>query len=156
MTGNPSIDKVLLGINGIVVLAAAGLVFHSINNIKSPPIDQNGQFTGMVQESMVDLKRQPVVFKEMVVNLYSRQRRLRFLNLTMNIEVYEEGQEKIVGTYKPMIVDSLIDIAGNMKPEDLNSVTGRMLLESRVKNKVNESTETPIIKKIYFSKFIVQ
>ena len=156
MTGNPSIDKILLGINGLVVAAAVALVYYS-NNIISPPLtDQNGVFTSMVQDSMSDFKKQPVVFKEMVVNLYSRQRRLRFLNLTMNIEVYDEGQEKVVSFYKPVVIDSLIDIAGNMKPEDLNSVTGKMLLESRVKKKVNDFIKKSVIKKIYFSKFIVQ
>jgi flagellar FliL protein len=156
MTGNPSLDKIILGINGIIMAAAVGLIYYSNNMIMPPPTDQNGEFTSMVQDSMADFKKQPVVFKEMVVNLYSRQRRLRFLNLTMNIEVYDEGQEKIIGIYKPVVIDSLIDIAGNMKPEELNSVTGKMLLESRVKTKVNDFIKKPIIKKIYFSKFIVQ
>lgn len=156
MTGNPSIDKIILGLNGIIMAAAAGLVYYSHNILIPPPIDQEAQFTGLVRESMIDFKRQPIVFKELVLNLYSRQRRLRFLNLVMNIEVYEQSQEKIVGNYKPMIVDKLIDITGNMKPEELNSITGRILLESRLKNKVNDYFQKPIIKKIYFSKFIVQ
>jgi flagellar FliL protein len=156
MTGNPALDKILLGINGIVMAAAAGLVYYSNNMIVPPLTDQTGEFTTMAQDSLSDFKKQPIVFKEMVVNLYSRQRRLRFLNLIMNIEVYDIGQEKIVDIYKSKVIDSLIDIAGNMKPEELNSVTGKMLLESRVKNKVNDFVKKPIIKKIYFSKFIVQ
>lgn len=156
MTGNPSIDKIILGINGIIMAAAAGLVYYSHNVLAPPPIDETGNFANMAQVSMQDLKKQPIVFKEKVVNLYSRQRRLRFLNLIMNIEVYDEGQEKIVGLYKPLINDALIDITGNMKPEELNSVTGKLLLESRLKSKVNALIKKPVIKKIYFSKFIVQ
>lgn len=156
MTGNPSIDKILLALNGIVMALAAGLVYYSHNILSPPPIDQAAQFTTMVRESMIDLKRQPIVFKEQVVNLYSRQRRLRFLNLIMNVEVYEQSQEATIDIYKPVIIDRLVDISGNMKPEELNSITGRILLESRLKNQVNEFIGKAIIKKIYFSKFIVQ
>jgi flagellar FliL protein len=124
--------------------------------IKPPATDAQGQFTDMVSGSVNDFNRQPIVFKEMVVNLYSRQRRLRFLNLTMNIEVYDADQEEIIKTYKPFINDRLIDITGNMKPQDVNSVTGRILLESRIKNQFNRALGKKVIKKIYFSKFIVQ
>jgi flagellar FliL protein len=156
MTGNRSLDKILLAINALIVLGAVGTIWYSHNMINPPATDSQGQFTDMVNGSLSDFNRQPIVFKEMVVNLYSRQRRLRFLNLTMNIEVYDADQEEIVKTYKPFINDRLIDITGNMKPQDINSVTGRILLESRIKNQFNRALGRKIIKKIYFSKFIVQ
>ena len=155
MTGNSALDKILLGINSLVVAAAVGLVYYS-HTIVAPPTDSQGQYSDLVNSSVNDYKRPPIVFKEMVVNLYSKQRRLRFLNLTMNIEVYEQEQEELVKTYKPFINDRLIDIAGNMKPEDVNSVTGRILLESRVKKHFNQAIGKKVIKKIYFSKFIIQ
>ncbi len=156
MTGNPTLDKIILGINAVIVTAAAGLVYYSNNMIIPPPTDTDQQFKQMVQGGLSDLKRPPVVFKEAVVNLYSKQRRLRFLDLVMNIEVYEDGQEETIKLYKPFINDRLIDIAGNMSPEEVNSVTGKLLLESRIKNHVNKYLGKKVIKKIYFSKFIVQ
>ncbi len=156
MTGNRSLDKIILAINALIVLGAVGTIWYSHNIIKPPVTDSQGQFTDMVSGSLSDFNRSPIVFKEIVVNLYSRQKRLRFLNLTMNIEVYEAEQEEIIKTYKPFINDRLIDITGNMKPQDVNSVTGRILLESRIKNQVNRALGKKVIKKIYFSKFIVQ
>ena len=156
MTGNPGIDRIIMGLNAIVVGGAAALVFYSHNMIKAPVTDQNKEFTGMVRDAMVEFKKQPVVFKEMVVNLYSRERRLRFLNLTMNLDVFEEGQQQRVDTMKPLIVDALIDITGNMRPDELNSVTGKILLEARLKNKINAIVNEKLVKKIYFSKFIIQ
>ncbi len=156
MTGNPGIDRIIMGLNAIVVGGAAALVFYSHNFMKAPVTDQNKEFTGMVRDAMVEFKKQPVVFKEMVVNLYSRERRLRFLNLTMNLDVFEEGQQQRVDTMKPLIVDALIDITGNMRPDELNSVTGKILLEARLKNKINAIVNEKLVKKIYFSKFIIQ
>jgi flagellar FliL protein len=156
MTLKPKLDKIVLALNGLIVAAAVGLVWYS-HNIVSPPLtDSQKQFSNLIDSSVSDFKRTPVTFKEIVVNLYSRQRRLRFLNLTMNIEVYDDGQEEIVKTYKPFINDRLIDIAGNMKPDEVNSVTGRILLESRIKKNFNQAVGAKVIKKIYFSKFIVQ
>ena len=156
MTGNPAFDKIILGVNGLVVAAALGLVYYSHNMIVPTPTDKKTQFTNLVSNGISDLKRSPVVFKEIVVNLYSRQRRLRFLNLTMNIEVYEDEHKDLIKNYKPFINDRLIDITGNMKPEEVNSVTGKILLESRLKEKINAAIGKKAIKKIYFSKFIVQ
>lgn len=156
MTGNPGIDKILMGLNAIIVGGAAALVFYSHNMIKPPITDKNKEFTGMVRDAMVEFKKQPVVFKEMVVNLYSRERRLRFLNLTMNLDVFEEGQQERVDNMKPLIVDALIDITGNMRPDELNSVTGKITLEARLKNKINSIVNEKLVKKIYFSKFIIQ
>jgi flagellar FliL protein len=156
MTGNSKFDKIILGLNAVVVIAAASLIWYSHNILSSPPTNSQKQFSDLIDSSVSDFKRSPVTFKEIVVNLYSRQRRLRFLNLTMNIEVYDNGQEELVKTYEPFINDRLIDIAGNMKPEDVNSVTGRILLESRIKKNFNEAVGSKVIKKIYFSKFIVQ
>jgi flagellar FliL protein len=156
MTGNSTFDKIILGLNALIVGAAVGLIWYSHNVLSPPATDSQKQFSDLIDTSVSDFKRTPVTFKEIVVNLYSRQRRLRFLNLTMNIEVYDDGQEEIVKTYKPFINDRLIDIAGNMKPEEVNSVTGRILLESRIKKNFNEAVGSKVIKKIYFSKFIVQ
>lgn len=156
MTGNPGVDKIIMGLNAIVVGGAAALVFFAHNMIKPPSVDEQAQYTGMARDAMVDFKKQPVLFDEVVVNLYSRERRLRFLNLIMSLDVYEEGQQQRVDTMKPIIFDALIDITGNMKPEELNSITGKILLETRLKNKINTIVDHKLVKKVYFSKFIIQ
>ncbi len=156
MTGNPGLDKILLGINGLIVLAATALTIYSHTFIKPKPTNEDLEFTGMVQDSMRELQKPQIQFPEMVINLYSRESRLRFLNLKMTVETFEQSQNQTVETAKPMVQDALIDIASNMRPQELNSVTGRILLEARIKKKANAKLPEPAIKKIYFSKFIVQ
>src|SRR5690554_3254986 len=156
MTGNPGLDRILLGVNGAVVLAATALVVYAHTMIKPVPTDEAKEFAGLVQESMRELRKSQVEFPEMVINLYSRETRLRFLNVSMAVETFNEGQIQVAQDHKAMIQDTLIDIASNMTPEELNSVTGRILLESRIKKTVNGQLSEPAIKKIYFSKFIVQ
>ena len=155
MTGNPTLDKVLLGINGVVVLLATGLIIYS-HSLTKPATDTGTQFGQMIEGSIYDNSIAPVSMKEAVVNLYSREKRLRFLNLKMDIGIYSEEDRGLVEKLKPVILDTLIDIAGHLPPKELNSVTGKILFESRVKTKINNYAGKKVIKKIYFSKFIIQ
>lgn len=156
MTGNPGLDKALLGINGLIVVAATALVVYSHTMISAPPTDESKEFSGMVKDSVLEFQKPQVQFPEMVVNLYSRETRLRYVNLKMTVETFEENQNRMIEDAKPVIQDAIIDIASNMSPKELNSVTGRILLETRVKKAVNGKLPEAAVKKIYFSKFIVQ
>ena len=156
MTGNPAVDKIIPGLNGLLVIGATALVIFSHNSIKKPSTDRGKEVGSMIENSMSELQKPPLVMDEIVVNLYSREARLRFLNTQMNIVLFKERDRELAQSMKAKIFDTLIDIAGNMKPNELNSVTGRILLETRIKKKVNKMTSEPIIKKILFSKFIIQ
>jgi len=156
MTGNPGLDKIIIAINGIVVAAAAALVFYSHTQIKPIQTDKSLEFGNLIEGSVSEHQKAPITMDEIVVNLYSREARLRFLNTQMNIVLLQEKDRNYVTSLKVIINDALIDIAGNMKPEELNSVTGRLLLENRIKERVNKFAKRTVIKKILFSKFIVQ
>lgn len=156
MTGNPSLDKVLIALNGAIVALSTALILYSHLVIKPPEVDEGLQMQGLLNSSINLSQITPVKFPELLLNLYSKQTRLRFLQLQMNLEVFNEKDKQIVETYKAFITDSLIDITGNLSPAELNSVTGRILLETRIKNRVNEQLKKKVIKKIYFSKFIIQ
>lgn len=156
MTGNPSLDKVLIALNGLIVALSTGLILYSHIAIKPPIEDEGLQMKGLYNSSIELSKITPVQFKPQIINLYSRDVRLRFLEVQMNLEVFQESDKEIIDTFKSFITDSLINIAGNLAPAELNSVTGRILLETRIKNTVNERLKRKVIKKIYFSKFIIQ
>lgn len=156
MTGNAGLDKLILALNGVVIAAACGLVIYSHTVISPPPVDTALELGNMIENSMQEYQKPTVAMEEIVVNLYSRETRLRFLNTQMNIELYKEKDRDFITSLKAIINDALIDIAGNMHPNELNSITGRILLENRIKTRVNEHIKRPVLKKIYFSKFIVQ
>ncbi len=156
MTGNSSLDKIIIGINVLVVGAAVALVAYSHTMLKKPMIDEASEFGEAIENSISEFQKPSVSLEEITVNLYSRERRLRFLNTKMNIELFHDKDRDFVKSLKTKIYDSLIDIAGNMQPSELNSITGRILLENRIKKRVNSLGKRSLIKKIYFSKFIIQ
>jgi flagellar protein FliL len=156
MTGNPLIDKVLLGLNGLVALAAAGLVVYSHTSVKPLPTDQAAEEKSLEAGALAESQISPINFKKIVVNIHSAGTRLRFLELEMGVLPFAESQKDAIKSVEYLFQNALIEIAATMTPEELGAVTGKILLESRVKKKVNESLGAPLIRQIYFSKFIVQ
>lgn len=156
MTGNSKIDKIIFLIALIAALASAGLVYYSHNMIDAVKTDESKEFNSMAKDLVNGLNTPKISLEEISINLYSRKTKLRFLNIKMDLELYEDGmQEKIKGL-TPIVNDQLIDVAGNMSASELNSITGKILLESRIKKRLNKLLGANIIKKIYFSKFIIQ
>lgn len=95
--------------------------------------------------------------KSFTVNLYSQTNRLRFLEVEMNIVPFESSQLTALKDAETVIKDSLIQIAAEMEPDDVGSVTGKILLENRLKKAVNDRIGgQPLIKQILFSRFVIQ
>lgn len=156
MTGNPKLDKILLGVNGLVALLAAGLVIYSHTSLKPMPTNQSAEELALQQNAEMANQITPQMFKKMVVNIHSERTRLRYLEAEIGLLPFHEDQKDLLKKGEFLLQDALIDIAGKMTPEDLSSVTGKILLEGRLKKNLNEKYGIPIIKQIYFTKFIVQ
>ena len=56
----------------------------------------------------------------------------------------------------PVVQDRIIDITSKMGPDELNSLSGKILLEDRLKREINKTMKKPMVKNIYFASFIVQ
>lgn len=156
MTGNPLIDKVLLGLNGAVAIGAAALVFYAHNSVKPPPTDQAAEAKSLEATAVAEAQVTPHTFKKMVVNIQSPGTRLRFLEVEMGVLPFAEEQKETVKSLEYRFQNVLIDIAGGMTPDELGSVTGKILLEGRIKKRINEELGMPLVKQIYFARFIVQ
>ncbi|MFP5386335.1 MAG: flagellar basal body-associated protein FliL [Bacteriovoracia bacterium] len=149
--------KILIIVNLVVVLAGAGVVFYSHNLMKPLPTDQAAETLALKQGAIAITQIKPVPIKKFVVNLHSKGTRLRYLDLEMNILPFTEDQKGIIKANEHIFKDVVIEIASRLEPQDLDSVTGKILLENRIKKAVNAKLgEQPVVKQIYFSGFVVQ
>ena len=57
---------------------------------------------------------------------------------------------------KHIVRDTFLDIAGEMTPEELNSITGKIILEDRIKKRLNKSLGARPVQEMYFQKYVVQ
>lgn len=149
--------KILIIINLVVALAGAGLVFYSHNMLKPEPTDQEAQAQALKDEALANTQMKPVPIKKFVVNLHSRSSRLRYLDLEMNVLTFTEEQKGLVKANEHIFKDVVIEIASHLEPDDLDSVTGKILLENKIKKAINAKLgNQPVVKQIYFSGFVVQ
>lgn len=151
------VQKILIILNLVIVLAGAGLVFYSHNLLKPEPIDQSAEAQALKDQAVSSSQIQPVPIKKFVVNLHSRGTRLRYLDIEMNVLPFSEDQKELIKTNEHVFKDVVIEIASQLGPDDLDSVTGKILLENKIKKQVNAKLgDSPVVKQIYFSGFVVQ
>lgn len=53
MTGKPLLDKILIGLNALVVLGAVGLILYSHMGIKREPTNQAQEADKLLQEARI-------------------------------------------------------------------------------------------------------
>jgi flagellar FliL protein len=151
------VQKILIILNLVIVVAGAGLVFYSHKILKPTPTNQTAEAEALKDEAVAATQIQPVPIKKFVVNLHSKSSRLRYLDLEMNILTFREDQKDIIKANEHIFKDTLIEIASHLEPDDLDSVTGKILLENKIKKQVNAKLgDPPVIKQIFFSGFVVQ
>ena len=156
MTGNLKLDKMLVLVFMLLSLGGAGLVIYSHTMIEKKRTDEIDEFRQMKSDAQSTTEVTAVKMKKLTINLYSRKSRLRFLDVELNIVPFAEEQKSTIKDSEPLIADSVITVAGNMSPSELNSTTGKILLESRIRKRVNHALNGQIIRKIFFSVYVVQ
>lgn len=160
MTGKKLIDTILIALSLLTTLAIVGLFYYTEKMFKKPPIDEVKEKAALMQESAE--KRTPELFKmeSMVFSLTPKDPtkilRMRYLEIEVHLVVFEAADKEILKTKLPIVQDSVIQIASQMPPEELASLSGKILLENRIKNMVNEKIGKPTVKSIFFSRYIVQ
>ncbi len=151
------LDKILIALNAVVIMAAAGLVVYSHTGIKREPTNQVQEEEKLLQDAKDLAFVKPHSMKSFTVNLLSHTNRLRFLEVEMNIVPFSSDQLGNIKNSETVIKDSLIQIAAEMEPDEVGSVTGKILLENRLKKAVNDRVGgQPLIKQILFSRFVIQ
>ncbi len=149
-------QKILIIVNLTVVLLGAGLVYYSHFVIKPEPTNQAAEEDKLKKEASEKSKIEPVAIKKFVVNLHSGSSRLRYLDLEMNVLTFHNDQKELIKNSEHLLKDVVIQVSSQMNAGDLDSMTGKLTFESRVKKMVNERLGQPVIKQIYFSTFVVQ
>ncbi|MBP9680506.1 MAG: flagellar basal body-associated FliL family protein [Bacteriovorax sp.] len=160
MTGKKMLDTILLALMTITTLAVIGLFYYTEKVYKRPPIDENKEKEALLKDG--DPKAMPAFYKidKMTVSLVPRDptggQRMRYVELEIHLVLFKAEEVGIIKTYQAMIQDRIITIASKMGADELNSLTGKILLEDRLKKEMNKSLSKPVVKSIFFSRYIVQ
>jgi flagellar protein FliL len=147
---------ILTALYSFVALATLG-VFVYTNVIYERPKPENSEAFKEFQREMFE-RNNLTTFQldKIVTNLEGQDRRLRFVELTAHLEPIRLKYLDLFQNYRPIIFDTIISNVSKMNPDELNSLTGRIILEERIKKGLQEHFGYPVVKKVFFSGFVVQ
>ena len=141
-------------------LVAVGMFAYTWMDYQSSLLDEEENKRLLIAESRNRLLPLPssslFTIEKLIVNLPSRTTRLRFLNLTAHLVPHKEHAMKALERQQAPIKDLIIRVASTIEPDELNSISGRIILENRLKKGINALIGREAIREIYFSKFVIQ
>jgi len=156
MTGNKTIDTALVGLLTLASLSTLGVFIYTEMVYKRPLPENSTELESLKTDTEVAVAPENYKLDKLIINLNSRSSRLRFLDLEIHFVPYKSKFIESLDSHKAYVTDAVIDIASNMAPEELNTVAGKVLIEERIRNRLNDFFGKPIIKEIFFSRFVVQ
>jgi|GEM_PF-1760372 len=152
------INTLLIFLTALVTAGALGVFVYTLIIFKKPLPDNATEFAKMKADATksVEIVR-PYATEQIVVNLNgSTSSRLRFLSIIVNFVAFTNDQIGKFEENKIEIKDMIIDITSKMRPDELNQVTGKVLLNERIKARLNEFYQERIVRDIFFSEYVVQ
>lgn len=156
MTGNKKLDRILMALNLVVILGALGLVVKAHYFSDPPPIDPKMEELALEQDIKNSQNIKLFKLEKLIINLPVSSKRLRYLELIVHLRPLKNSLSGRLEEKKTQIIDAIISIAGKMEPEQLATLAGKILLEEKLKNKINSFFRTPTVGKIFYSKFVIQ
>jgi len=131
-------------------------VFVSWYHYEKPLIDESMARKKFLEEGKKLKVANTLQIKKIIINLPSRTKKLRFLDISAHIVPFSDRDLKVLEEQEYIIRDSIIEIAGKMYPRELNSISGKLILEDRIVKRINDIYKQDIIKELYFSRFLIQ
>lgn len=156
MTGKAILDKIIIGINLLGLLLGIGIFVYKNKIYQRPYPDEFLEYKKMQEALKGKTEEKSYKFDKIIVNLKSVETRLRFLSFQMEVVVFKEPELKIIEEAKPLIYDSVIETINYFDPDEINTVTGKILFENKLKREINNIAKKAIVKRIYFTSFVIQ
>lgn len=156
LTGKPALDKMIIVLTLLSSLGVVGLFVYTEIVFKKPlPSDQIEKQELLKNRSTI-LNTESYNIEKLTANLQSPSNRLRYVDIKAHLLPFKPIFVKKLEENKAAIHDIIFDVSSKSTFEELSSVSGKILYESRIKDRINDFFGKPIVKEIQFSHFVVQ
>ncbi len=160
MTGKKLLDTILLGVMLLSTFAVVGLFYYTEKMYRPPPINEVAEQMDLMETTVA--RAIPTFFKvdKLTISLTPKAEitntRMRWLEAEVHLVLFETDDVVFIKRNLPIIQDRIIEIASRMSPEELNSLSGKILLEDRLRREINKGLGKISVKNIFFASYIVQ
>lgn len=80
----------------------------------------------------------------------------KYLKVGIMLGIGAEEQKPIIDEFKPLINDSVLILLSSKTYSELGTVEGKIQLKQELIMRMNQSLGNPLVRKIYFTEFVVQ
>lgn len=156
MTGKKLIDTILVGLMLLASAATVGVFVYTEYLYERPLPDPAAEREKMHAQAKEQLFPNSYKLDKLTINLPSRSSRLRFLDMQAYLVPFNSEATEAFDKNKAAIQDIVISITSAMDAEELGTVSGKILLEARIKKQVNAIFPKPFVKTVQFTDFVIQ
>jgi flagellar FliL protein len=156
VTGNKNIDTIIIALSLAVTIGVASFMAYSQLVYRRPLPDPIAEKARLLEEARKMSFPEAYKLDKLIINLPSKHSRLRFLDVEIHLVPFKGDDVQQFADKKVLINDTIINIASAMEGDELGTVSGKILLEERLKKGINQIFKRPLVKEILFTKFIIQ
>ena len=69
---------------------------------------------------------------------------------------FKNDGAKVLEDNQAIVNDTIITISSKMDPNELNTISGKILLENRLRKTINERLHEEVVREILFQHFVIQ
>ena len=92
-----------------------------------------------------------------VVNLMDKQGvGKRYLKITMELEVNKEEDKLLIENHNAQIRDTILLLLSSQSLKEINSMEGKLELKQALLSRMNQILGDGLVRRIYFTEFVVQ
>ena len=132
----------------VLFIGAVGIFAYNefIKNTEARAVTQKAENVGIV-----------CPLKSFVVNLLDKRGLgKRYLKVTLEVEVAKEEDRQLIDRSKPKIRDSILLLLSNQELNEINTIEGKLALKQDLLFKMKQILGEGVVRRIYFTEFIVQ
>lgn len=156
MLGNVILDRIFVGICLLISISVSGFFIYTEMMYKKKLPEEKVEAQALKDDSKKVIVPKGHTIKKVVVNLPTEGSRLRFLNLAILFIPFSEAQIPYLEKNNDALMDIILHTATEISAQDLNSITGKILLEDRLKKNIHKKLGDELVKEIFFTNYVVQ
>ncbi len=80
----------------------------------------------------------------------------RYLKITMEFDVGSERDKQSVEKYKPQLRDTILLLLSTLSFKEISTMDGKLQLKQEILSRANHILGEGVVRKVYFSEFVVQ
>ena len=149
------LNEILALVSALLVVSAIGLGWFATNKVKREEVLPHEGVTSLEKEAQERIKALFVSYKKIQTNILTDGDRLRHIEVELSLEPMNPNVVEQLKLMETFVSNELISIVSEMSYDELISISSKIVISEKIKNRINEEAKQEIVKRILFPTFTV-